>query len=52
MTSQGKTSVRDEMITNSLKEKNAEVISEKGIPYMKINESKIQIDPDSSLKTS
>ena len=51
MTSQGKTNVRDEMITNSLKEKNAEVISEKGIPYMKINESKIQIDPDSSLPT-
>ena len=51
MTSQGKTNVRDEIITNSLKEKNAELISEKGIPYMKINESKIQIDPDSSLPT-
>ena len=29
----------------------AELISEKGIPYMKINESKIRIDPDSSLPT-
>jgi len=51
MTSQGQTNVRDDMITNSLKEKNAEIISEKGIPYMRINESKIQIDPDSSLPT-
>ena len=27
--------------TNSLKEKNAGIISEKGVPYMKINESKL-----------
>ena len=51
MTSAGQHDIRNEMITNSLKEKNAEIISEKGVPYMKINESKIQIDPDSSLPT-
>ena len=51
MTSQGQHNVRDESITNSLKGKNAEIISEKGISYMKINESKIRIDPDSSLPT-
>ena len=51
MTSAGQHDIRNEMITNSLKEKNAEIISEKGVPYMKINESKIKIDPDSSLPT-
>ena len=51
MTSAGQHDIRNEIITNSLKEKNAEIISEKGVPYMKINESKIQIDPDSSLPT-
>jgi len=51
MTSQGQHNARDESIANSLKEKNAEIISEKGISYMKINESKIRIDPDSSLPT-
>ena len=51
MTSAGQHDIRNEMIANSLKEKNAEIISEKGVPYMKINESKIQIDPDSSLPT-
>jgi len=51
MTSQGQHNVRDEIITNSLKEKNSEIISEKGISYMKINESKIRIDPNSSLPT-
>ena len=51
MTSQGQHNVRDESITSSLKEKNAEIISEKGISYMKINESKIRVDPDSSLPT-
>ena len=51
MTSAGQHDIRNEMITNSLKEKNAEIISEKGVPYMKINESKFQIDPDSSLPT-
>ena len=51
MTSAGQHDIRNEMITNSLKEKNAGIISEKGVPYMKINESKIQIDPDSSLPT-
>ena len=51
MTSQGQHNVRDESITISLKEKNAEIISEKGISYMKINESKIRVDPDSSLPT-
>ena len=51
MTSAGQHDIRNEMITNSLKEKNAEIISEKGVPYMKINESKIQIDPNSSLPT-
>ena len=51
MTSAGQHDIRNEMITNSLKEKNAEIISEKGVPYMKINESKIPIDPDSSLPT-
>jgi predicted ribosome quality control (RQC) complex YloA/Tae2 family protein len=51
MTSQGQHDIKDESITSSLKEKNAEIINEKGIPYMKINESKIRIDPDSSLPT-
>ena len=51
MTSQGQHDVRNESITSSLKEKNAEIISEKGISYMKINESKIRVDPDSSLPT-
>ncbi|MDC0186742.1 ribosome rescue protein RqcH [Candidatus Nitrosopelagicus sp.] len=51
MTSQGQHNVRDESITSSLKEKNAEIIREKGISYMKINESKIRVDPDSSLPT-
>ena len=51
MTSQGQINVRDEIVTTSLKEKNAELISEKGISYMKINESKIQVDPDSGLPT-
>ena len=51
MTSAGQHDIRNEMITNSLKEKNAGIISEKGVSYMKINESKIQIDPDSSLPT-
>ena len=51
MTSAGQHDIRNEIITNSLKEKNAEIISEKGVPYMKINESKIQIDPESSLPT-
>ena len=45
MTSQGQHNVRDESIASSLKEKNAEIISEKGISYMKINESKIRVDP-------
>ena len=51
MTSAGQHDIRNEIITNSLKEKNAEIISEKGVPYMKINESKIQINPESSLPT-
>ena len=51
MTSKGQSNVKNEIIVNSLKQKNAEVINEKGIPYMKINESKIRIDPDSSLPT-
>jgi predicted ribosome quality control (RQC) complex YloA/Tae2 family protein len=51
LTSQGQHDVRNESIINSLKEKNAEIISEKGIPYMRINESKIRIDPNSSLPT-
>ena len=50
-TSQGQSDLREETVANSLKEKNAELISEKGISYMKINDSKIQIDPESSLPT-
>ena len=51
MTSQGQINVRDEIVTTTLKEKNAELINEKGISYMKINESKIRVDPDSGLPT-
>ena len=51
MTSQGQINIHEESVVNSLKERNSELISEKGISYMKINDSKIQIDPDSSLPT-
>ena len=51
MTSQGQSDIKDENVITPLKEKNAELISEKGISYMKINDSKIQIDLDSSLPT-
>ena len=51
MTSQGQSDIKEEGVTNSLKEKNAELINEKGISYMKINDSKIEIDLESSLPT-
>ena len=51
MTSQGQSDIKEEGVTNSLKEKNAELINEKGISYMKINDSKIPIDLESSLPT-
>ncbi len=49
VTSSGITSIYDPLATEKLKSQNAEIIKEKGIPFLKIDGEKIQIRPDSSI---
>lgn len=47
--SQGITSLTDPAATEILRTQNAELIKERGVPFLKINDEKIQIKPESSF---
>ena len=49
--SQGITSINDQKTIDDLKKQNVEIISEKGIPLVKIDDKKIKINLESSLPT-
>jgi len=50
--SQGISKMDDSRIINLLKTNNAEIIKEKGIDYVKVDDAKIKVDLDSSLPTT
>jgi len=50
--SQGISSMDDPKITTLLKKNNAEIVKEKGITYLKVEDEKIKIDLNSSLPTT
>lgn len=49
LTGKGASSINDPIVIENLKSQNAEIITEKGIPYLKINGEKIHIRTDSSI---
>jgi len=49
--SQGISSMDDPKITTLLKKNNAEIVKEKGITYLKVEDEKIKVDLNSSLPT-
>jgi len=50
--SQGISSMDDSKITTLLKKNNSEIVKEKGITYLKVEDEKIKIDLNSSLPTT
>ncbi|HET8720338.1 MAG TPA: ribosome rescue protein RqcH [Candidatus Nitrosotenuis sp.] len=49
LTGRGVSTINDPLVIENLKLQNAELINEKGIPYLKINEEKVQIRTDASI---
>ena len=49
--SQGISTINDPKITSLLKNKNSEIVKEKGISYIKIGDAKIKVNLESSLPT-
>ena len=49
MQTEGKSKINDPQVINVLKKNNTELITEKGIPFLKINDAKVKIHVDSPL---
>jgi predicted ribosome quality control (RQC) complex YloA/Tae2 family protein len=49
LTADGVTTINDPLTVEKLKSQNAEIIKEKGVPFLKINNEKIQIRLESSI---
>ena len=49
MQSEGKSKISEPKVVESLKNQNVELVKEKGIPILKIDDAKIKIDVDAPL---